>query len=49
MLDVLDGEQQLVGGLRLAAEFAAVVGQDGLHRHAEGIVEGLHALIQSEA
>lgn len=50
MLDVLQGQQELVGmGSRLAAELPAVVGEDGLHRHAQGIVEGQHPLIEQIA
>lgn len=50
VLDVLDGEQELIGmRLRLAAALPAVVGQDGLHRHVDGVVEGQHPLVEQVA
>lgn len=45
VLDVLEGEQQLVGMLlRPAAELQAVVGQDSAHGHAQSLVEGQDAI-----
>lgn len=47
VLDILDGEQQLVGmGLWLAAEFPAIAGEDDLYRDAEGVLEGQYALAE---
>jgi len=46
MLDVVQGQQQLVRvSIGLTAELATVVGQDGLHFHAQGAVERQHSVV----
>ncbi len=50
MLDVLDTEERFVGMLLgAAAEFAAVVGEDGADEDAERLVEGEHAIVEEIA
>ena len=47
MFDAFHRQQQFVWMLLgLAAELAAVVGEDGLHRDAECFVEGQHAIVE---
>jgi hypothetical protein len=50
VLDALDGQEQFVGmALGLAAEFAAIVGQDRADGDAQMLVEGQDSVVQSRA